>query len=192
MGKIEESGKAIRYFTSPHAIFASAIVFPFLLLMTLFYTKLDLANPPLNVISYVLIIIPCISFIAYLYMLIFMYNRIYAPSQFKNEDNFMKLQGRINALEEIPMVQYATKLTGIGKRLILGAYREPQELTEFHDEFKEKHNRTEIDIQVDILKKIGWLEQLGDVVKITAKGRKDLQTFLDFVYSRIAPADWGE
>ncbi len=192
MGKIEESGKAIRYFNTPHAIFASAIVFPLIILMPLFYNKIDVSNPPLNVISYALIIIPCVAFAAYLYMLIFMHNRIYAPSQFKNENNFMKLQGRINVLEEIPMIQYATKLTGIGKRLILGVYREPQELTKFHDKFKEKHGRNEIDIQVDILKKIGWLEQVDDLVKITEKGRKDLQTFLDFVYSRIAPADWGE
>ena len=136
------------------------------------------------------------------------HNKLYAPNDFTNEENFMKaLEMGINKSDKIshlknitdkiqkqineqPLYRY-TKLSEEGKQLILSIYgtrnkeNESIEINEFCKQ--RKFNIDEIKTQAEKLSdKYDWINIENNVASITGKGREDLKTFITFAYGRFS------
>jgi len=135
------------------------------------------------------------------------HNKLYAPNDFVNEENFMKAlemginkSDKINHLKNItdkiqkqineqPLYRY-TKLSEAGKQLILSIYatrnkeNKSIEINEFCKQ--RKFDIDEVKTQAEKLSdEYDWINIKNNVASITGKGKEDLKTFITFVYGRF-------
>lgn len=152
-----------------------------------------------KLLIYFLVLFPVVVLIAFYRLVTKHHNKLYAPSDFSDEGNFMKaLEVGINKkidkisdyteeidkkISEQPMYRY-TKLTEEGKQLILAAHRGNFDLEFF---IKERNfNFENVSYQINILSHdYKWIKVSGNEISITDKGNADMNTFEDLVYGRL-------
>ncbi|VAW21578.1 Oligopeptide transport system permease protein OppC (TC 3.A.1.5.1) [hydrothermal vent metagenome] len=130
------------------------------------------------------------------------HKKLYAPSDFKDDSNFLKAldsqisnSPKILEIEDItnkikeevegqPLYKY-TKLSECGKQLILGLNKQNSIII---SEYNEKRGFTDEDIktQIQMLSNYGWVKENNGELSITDIGRKELNTFIDLAYGRLA------
>jgi len=155
-----------------------------------------------QIIVWFLVIFPILVLAVFYRLVTKHHNKLYAPSDFADEANFMKtLEAGLERspkfsnlenstenvrkqIEEQPLYRY-TRLSEAGKRLILMTNkRKSVDLLTFSEE--KKLQLDELKTQAQILAEdYGWINIEGDIAKITEKGKVDLTTFEDFVYGRV-------
>ena len=155
-----------------------------------------------QIIVWFLVIFPVLVLIAFYRLVTKHHNKLYAPSDFADEANFMRAletglersskfsnlenltENIRKQIEEQPLYRY-TRLSEAGKRLILMTNkRKSVDLLTFSEE--KKLQLDELKTQARILAEdYGWTNIEGDIAKITEKGKVDLTTFEDFVYGRL-------
>jgi len=142
-----------------------------------------------------------VSVVSFLMIVLFTYynlvtkhtNKLYAPSDFQNDENFLKWTKKVNDLETVmeevqkaiyeqPLYKY-TKLSEEGKRLILRVYHEKVDLDDFLK--KTSFNLEIINEQILILESYDWIIKEKNLIEITEKGKDELYTFEDLVYGRL-------
>lgn len=152
-----------------------------------------------QIIIWFLVLFPVLVLLAFYLLVTKHYSKLYAPSDFSDETNFMRTfeRGIENSpkikslenltayirkeIEEQPLYRY-TKLSEAGKRIVLRAERkETFDLTTF---LKEEFQLKELESQARILVDYGWINIEGTTIKITNKGKDELATFVDLCYAR--------
>ncbi|MBB6401925.1 hypothetical protein HNP92_001230 [Methanococcus maripaludis] len=121
------------------------------------------------------------------------HDKLYAPYDFQNEDNFIRLSKKVDdigitmekvqkAIDDQPLYKY-TKLSEEGKRLILGAFHEDVNLDDFlkTPDFDKKIT----DEQIIKLESYGWITKKENIIKITERGHSEVDTFQDLAYGRL-------
>lgn len=137
--------------------------------------------------KYYIIILFSVLFIILIFLFVYIWlykNEILYPPSIHN---------KIHELQELPMIKY-TKLTEVGKRLALKSLNGEFDInSEFIQKLKIEDRRGEVEQQMYVLMNdFKWCEQLGNKLRATEKGRKDIMTFVDFVYGRMAPSWYGK
>ena len=165
--------------------------------------RLDTNSNLLPILVWFLVVFPVLVLGTFTLLVVFHHQKLYAPSDYSNEENFMKaLEAGLNKSErfrdleslterikkeinEQPLYRY-TKLNNVGKLLILITKREAiLNLEEFAKE--RKLNFAELEAQAQVLANdYRWITLDGKTAQITEVGKKDMETFVDFVYAR-----WG-
>ena len=129
------------------------------------------------------------------------HNKLYAPSDFKDDANFLKaLENQISnspkvlEIEEItkkikqevegqPLYKY-TKLTECGKQIILRLERNGSvNISEFSE--KRNFSMDEMQTQIKKLKQYGWIAEEKGNLSINSTGHEELSTFIDLAYGRL-------
>ncbi|MCP3660537.1 MAG: hypothetical protein GY830_09605 [Bacteroidetes bacterium] len=148
-----------------------------------------------------LVIFPCIV-IAVFYLLVSKHNdKLYAPSDFTNEEHFVNIleskieqSPKLNKLEDFtkqikkeinnqPLYRY-TKLSESGKILTLQIFSDNKiNLQQYVQDFN--FEKDEVKNQAQILAEYGWVINDNINVKITEKGKKEINTFEDICYARL-------
>lgn len=164
---------------------------------------LDTNSTLVPVLVWFLVLFPPLVLAVFMFLVVFHHQKLYAPSDYSNEENFMRaleaglgksekfrdlesltetIQKQIN---EQPLYRY-TKLNNAGKLLILITKKQGAvNLDEFAQD--RKLDLAELQAQADILAKdYGWITLDKGSAEITELGKNDMETFIDFVYAR-----WG-
>lgn len=138
----------------------------------------------------------------FVYLVANHHEKLYAPSDFASDDSFLQvLDQKIRSSEAFrdldartdeiqaqidaqPLYRY-TKLSEAGKQLSLNVYsKEETDLSSFFE--RRSLDRDEVESQLRILThEYGWIEASGDKLRITQKGRQDMDTFADLAYGRM-------
>lgn len=136
------------------------------------------------------------------------HNKLYAPNDYTNEENFMKAleiginkSDKINYLEGItdqiqqqineqPLYMY-NKLSEAGKQLILSIYNtenKDDDNIDINDFCKKRNlNIEEVKTQAEKLSnEYYWINLKNNLASITEKGEVDIKTFISFVYGKFA------
>ncbi|MBA2858287.1 putative transcriptional regulator [Methanococcus maripaludis] len=121
------------------------------------------------------------------------HDKLYAPSDFQNEEHFVNLVNKVDNLESImeevqkviddqPLYKYS-KLTEEGIRIILRAYDKEVNLDDIlKDDSLDPKIAKE---QISLLESYGWIIKEGNIIKITEKGRADVSTFQELTVARL-------
>lgn len=155
-----------------------------------------------QILVYFLVLFPLVVLYVFYKLVTEHYNKLYSPSDYSNEDNFMKaLEIGINKsskivnleafteeinkkISEQPLYRY-TELEEEGKQLVLMVNRGSVKVDDFAAERKFSLDKLNQQIEI-ILNDYKWIKFVNGNIEITNKGKNDIKTFEDFVYSRFA------
>lgn len=156
-----------------------------------------------QILIYFLVLFPMVVLFVFYKLVTEHYNKLYSPSDYADEENFMKAikigidnSNKIGDLEalteeiskkinEQPLYRY-TELEEEGKQLILMANKGiAMKVEDFASE--RALGLDKVKQQMGILSdEYKWIKVAGGIIEITDKGKKDMKTFEDFVYGRYA------
>lgn len=154
-----------------------------------------------TILVYFLVLFPVLIIGVFYKLVATHHTKLYAPSDFRDDINFLKsLDDRISsspkllALEEVteqiqqqiegqPLYRY-TKLSECGKRLAL-SLNHSAEINLGETEVTGIFGVEEIDNQIDLLINYEWVRKSNNKLRLTAKGKVELDTFIDLAYGRM-------
>lgn len=181
---------------NPLGIIALAFVFVYAIAgVYTWQATLDLQL--MKILVLFLVLFPCLVLFVFYRLVTRHHNKLYAPQDFSDENNFIKsLETKVHNLEDLteqiskqiddqPLYRY-TKLKEVGKRMTL--YLFSTKSFEFSDFAKKQSgfSQEEINQQLQVLSGYGWCSVVDDVVKITDRGDKEISTFEDICYGRMS------
>lgn len=186
---------ATRLSKNPLGIIALAFVFVYGI-AGLFTSQTSLDSNSLFVLVIFLVSFPCLVLFVFYLLVTKHHTKLYAPSDYTDEENFIKtLEIKVSHLEETtaqinalinnqPLYRY-TKLKETGKLLVLDAYTTPSfDLLKFAEYRKiEIH---EVKEQAQIICKYGWCTLDTNLLKVTDQGLSEIGTFQDICYGRMS------
>ena len=180
---------------NPLGIIALAFVFVYGI-AGIFTSQTNLANSLLIVLVIFLVLFPCLVLFVFYLLVTKHHTKLYAPSDYTDENNFIKtLESKVSHLEDItaqindlinnqPLYRY-TKLKEAGKLLVLTSYT-ARSLDFFTFAESRKIEKQEIMEQSKVICDYGWCTIDGNLLKITDKGLSEIGTFQDICYGRIS------
>ncbi|HAS8138152.1 TPA: hypothetical protein I7676_21295 [Vibrio vulnificus] len=175
-------------------IIALAFVFVYAI-AGLFASQTDLEVSLLWILILFLVLFPCLVLYVFYRLVTEHHTKLYAPSDYSNEDNFVRaLQGRVHDLEALteqiaeqidnqPLYRY-TKLGEAGKRITLFLYSDTSfELVKFAENLG--LDVQEVQREVRLVESYGWCSVAQHQVQITEKGKVEIGTFEEICYGRF-------
>ncbi|EOB6242206.1 hypothetical protein ABRZ87_21475 [Vibrio vulnificus] len=179
---------------NPLGIIALAFVFVYAI-AGLFTSQTDLEESLLWVLILFLVLFPCLVLYVFYRLVTEHHTKLYAPSDYSNEDNFVRaLQGRVHDLETLteqiaeqigsqPLYRYM-KLGEAGKQIALFLYSDTSfELVKFAE--NQRLDVQEVLREVRLVESYGWCSVAQNQVQITEKGKVEIGTFNEFCYARF-------
>lgn len=154
-----------------------------------------------EVLTWFLVIYPCVVILVFYRLVSRHHEKLYAPSDFNDERNFMasieakiEQSPKLNHIEELtnqikeeidnqPLYKYM-KLSESGKVMVLQLYdKKTVRFDDFTTIYSKDYEETQH--QARALNMYGWCDLENDQVTITAQGAADIGTFEDICYGRM-------
>ncbi|HFQ5101063.1 TPA: hypothetical protein ACGUU3_004400, partial [Vibrio vulnificus] len=179
---------------NPLGIIALAFVFVYAI-AGLFTSQTDLDVSLLWALILFLVLFPCLVLYVFYRLVTDHHTKLYAPSDYSNEDNFVRaLQGRVHDLEALteqiaeqidnqPLYRY-TKLGEAGKQIALFLYSDTSfDLIKFAE--SQRLDAQEVQREVQLVESYGWCSVAQNQIQVTEKGKVEIGTFQDICYGRF-------
>ncbi len=161
------------------------------------------SNAVLVILTWFLVLFPVLVLGVFTYLVVYHHNKLYAPSDFSNEENFMRaLEAGLNRSPRITEIETTTKQI----RNVIDGYplfifaQLPRELQAFlqhlhlsgqinlkeYPDTMPVENLPEFHGMLDHLnQEHEWLEINGDIVRLSEKGSQALKTFIELTIPRF-------
>ncbi|EOH4103407.1 hypothetical protein ACL7BL_004572 [Vibrio vulnificus] len=181
---------------NPLGIIALAFVFVYAI-AGVYTSQATLDIKLMTILVSFLVLFPCLVLFVFYRLVTRHHNKLYAPQDFSDENNFIKsLETKVHNLEDLteqiskqiddqPLYRY-TKLEEVGKRMTL--YLFSSKSFKFSDFVRTQNgfSEREIHLQLQALCEYGWCSFVDDLVKITDRGDREISTFEDICYGRMS------
>jgi hypothetical protein len=150
-----------------------------------------------------LIIFPMVVLGVFTYLVIAHHRKLYAPSDFANEDNFMRaverglkqsptiaeLEGITEAIrieiDSVPMFQFA-KLPSMGQCFVKRLYHANEVKIDEYSKDLDACKIPPLKETIEVLKSnLNWIEVDGEKVSLTPKGKEALDSFIELTIPRL-------
>ena len=201
MSRVREFGDiAIRLARNPLGIIGLLIVLVYGI-AGLVATSPNFQAPEREILTWFLVSFPVLVVLVFCYLVARHHGKLYAPSDFANPEDFVKIletqiarSPKVLELEAVtrevqahienqPLYRY-TRLTEPGKLVILFAFQgEPVDFLALAEE--RKLDKDEVKRQVKVLEQYGWVEVRNGKAHVTQKGKQEISTFEDLAYGRM-------
>ena len=150
-----------------------------------FMAKLVESDKLSNVFYIAFLILPFVTIIGFFLVLYNKSNNLYGPADFKDENNYLKLQGKVKEIENSPFIIFS-KIEEPARRLFLAVYRENEKTKEERiKELKNQFSDQDIDNALKSLNKHNWLSTDEKPYKKTQEGEGAHELLKQFVYGRL-------
>lgn len=148
------------------------------------YTNLSVS------IIWAMILLPYIVILLFFYVLIFKPNNLYSPSDFIDQKDFLRLQGRIKDIEELPFIKFLFKYSQLEEpaiRLFLAAYytRTNNDNNKKWQELTNAFGQNNMERARNKLVELNWLSNKEKPFSLTKEGREANDAVREFVYTRL-------
>ena len=193
---------AVRLSRSPLGIIAFAFVFVYAIAGLLAW-QANFEKTEREILVWFLAAFPVLVLLLFWNLVTRHHDKLYAPSDFTSDEAFIRvLEQRIQTSKAIrdlrslpteiqtqidaqPLYRY-TRLSEAGKRIVLLTHtRGELELSELSDD-RHKQPEAEIESQATVLlRDYEWIERDGQTVRMTSKGKTEIETFIDLAWGRM-------
>lgn len=137
-------------------------------------------------VVWAMILLPFIVVILFFYVLIYKPNNLYSPSDFSDQKDFLRLQGKVKDIESNPFIMFS-KLEEPAIRLFLAAY-----YTHTNDDNNTKwqaligqFGKDNIEKARTKLVELNWLSDIEKPFSKTKEGQEAHDILKEFVYGRM-------
>lgn len=132
-----------------------------------------------------LIALPFFVSLLFFTILFFRPNNLYGPADFEDQENYLKLQGKVMALEKNPFIQFAN-LDEPAIRLFLSAYRDDEKSKQQKwEQLVEQYDENILNKSLNQLVQIKWLIKENEYFTKTNEGEEAHKILKHFVYGRL-------
>lgn len=105
----------------------------------------------------VFFVLPFITIIGFFVILYNKSNNLYGPADFKDENNYLKLQGKVKEIENSPFIIFS-QIDESARRLFLAVYRKNEKTKDERiEELKSQFSDQDIDDALKSLNNYNWI-----------------------------------
>ncbi|MCF7819851.1 MAG: hypothetical protein K9M44_00065 [Candidatus Pacebacteria bacterium] len=150
-----------------------------------FMAKLVESDKLSNFFYIAFLVLPFFTIIGFFIILYNKSNNLYGPADFKDENNYLKLQGKVKEIENSPFIIFS-KIDESARRLFLAVYREnDKNKDERIEDLKSQFSDQDINNALKILNEYNWVSTDEKPYNETQEGKDAHELLKQFVYGRL-------